>query len=299
MEVATADRSKQLLPLIFRNASAGYVGGLVTDVVFYVLDSYKVQQQTQTLSAAGTSISSRIQISQLARGIGPISLLGSGTSFALFFSIYGPLKDGIVSSHAYASPTTTSPALASNSVSIAIASMFAAVPATIIGIPADTVKKQVVVGNYPSALSAATAIWRQRGPYGFLVGWRANLVRDIPFSAVKMTLYESMATLCHSVRGVSANEHLSPLDSSLVGFASGGFTAVFSNPLDVLNTRIKASVGLNSMGIIDTTRHIARKEGISVFFRGIVPRVLIFGFGSSVFWTTHSYAHTMLTNVIN
>jgi hypothetical protein len=53
---------------------------------------------------------------------------------------------------------------------------------------------------------------------GFFVGWRANLLRDVPFSVMKMALYESCTHVYQSVRGRGGEgiEGLTPLESGTV-----------------------------------------------------------------------------------
>mmetsp|Transcript_27379 Transcript_27379/g.52135 ORF Transcript_27379/g.52135 Transcript_27379/m.52135 type:complete len:265 (+) Transcript_27379:111-905(+) len=257
-----------------KDATAGYVGGAVTDAALYVVDSYKTQIQSK----------SPLRIVQLTRGLLPLSLTGSGPSFALFFGLYAPLHE-----HLGGGPAA-----------VAAASMAATFPATMIGVPADTVKKQVVLGNHPSARVAAAALLRAKGVQGLFTGWQANLLRDIPFAVFKMTLYEGMLSVYRRTLPTGARQldgALSALDHGMVGFASGCLSAVLTNPLDVINTRMKAAANVagKSPGILQSAQQIARAEGLpTLVFSGLPPRVLIFGLGSSIFWSVHGTVRTGL-----
>ena len=73
-----------------------------------------------------------------------------------------------------------------------------------------------------------------------------------------------------------------------MGLASGSITAVLTCPLDVVNTRLKAmqtSKANASLG--GAFSEIVAKEGTGALFRGLVPRVIILGLGSSIFWPVY------------
>lgn len=101
---------------------------------------------------------------------------------------------------------------------------------------------------------------------------------------------------CICVR-VLSHEFLDLLGCLQVGFASGCLSAVLTNPLDVINTRMKAAANVagKSPGILQSAQQIARAEGLpTLVFSGLPPRVLIFGLGSSIFWSVHGTVRTGL-----
>eukprot|EP01049_Picozoa_sp_SAG25_P006981 SAG25_NODE_550_length_6992_cov_63.479182_2_plen_100_part_00 len=60
--------------------------------------------------------------------------------------------------------------------------------ASIVSVPSDVLKKRVVLGLESSVGSAIRHIWAADGARGLFVGWRANVIKDVPFAAVKMSL---------------------------------------------------------------------------------------------------------------
>jgi Mitochondrial carrier protein len=86
-----------------------------------------------------------------------------------------------------------------------------------------------------------------------------------------------------------------------VGFGSGCATSVLTMPLDTVNTRIKSGE-MQGMRLADAlVSHnylsipvrfsqlllqvmIARRDGTLALFRGLVPRTILVGFGSTFFW---------------
>jgi hypothetical protein len=119
----------------------------------------------------------------------------------VFFALYTPMQE----------------TLGGGAGATAVAAMAATIPSTLVGVPADTVKKQLVVGKYPSATAAALGVLRTQGPAGLFRGWQANVGRDVPFAVLKMSLYEGLAAMYKSLRGhVALGEPLGTLDHGVV-----------------------------------------------------------------------------------
>ena len=106
-------------------------------------------------------------------------------------------------------------------------------------------------------------------------------MKDIPFAALKMSLFEAAVSFCMNY---TEQDCLSTSETLLVGFVSGAATAVVTNPLDTINSRIKAGA-TTSTSILSAGREIRAAGGWGAFTNGVFPRMFIFGFGSSLFWT--------------
>ena len=203
-----------------------------------------------------------------------LPFLGIAPSLGLFFAIYTPLKNQLQNL---------------SGLGVVLASVCAAVPASAARIPADVVQKRVVLGQpgCHSSFSTVASILKQRfatsfaairsfitfflysGPRGFFIGWRANLMSDVPFAAVKMFLFEGMAWAYTQVTfkatykaeaGAGASQLLSPLEVAAVGMASGATTAFLTCPIDVINTHLKAGL-VQERSILETGMAIMRGHG--------------------------------------
>merc|ERR1711904_299731 len=119
-----------------------------------------------------------IKLRRLTRGLLSLSLTGSAPSIAAFFVLYSPLKRAVDGTGIYGG--------------VLAASAIAAVPASLVAVPADVVKKHVVLGIAKSPQAAAREIVQQRGVNGLFVGWQANVAKDVPFAVVKMALFEGI-----------------------------------------------------------------------------------------------------------
>ena len=267
--------------IAWTEAAGGALAGALADAALYGVDSAKVRSQTTPTTRSGG-------IRILFRGMGPTILLGSVPSLGGFFLLYAPLKQGLVEHNAAAL--------------LPLASAACAIPATIVGVPADVLKKRLVLGLDPTIASAVTRVMaaNQGSIYkGLFAGWHVNLVRDIPFAGIKIGLYEVLVPY-YIKHFQQQHTELSALGATACGFVSGVGCAILTAPLDVVNTRIKASDSHSAVSKVDpkdrqatTTRstsirtvatEIIQREGVTALFRGVLIRSFTLGVGSSIFW---------------
>ena len=257
-----------LLQTALAEAAGGATAGLVADSVLYAVDSAKVRAQSKPVGGIGGSGGLRI----LFRGIVPSILLGSVPVFGSFFFLYAPVREILNHSssgeYQYLLP---------------IGSAVCAVPATIIGVPSDVIKKRLVLGIDANLSAAVKRVTADIGWRGLFAGWHVNLIRDLPFAAVKIGLYEIFVSYYKSWCGLSKRDPISPQGAALCGITSGIGCAIFTCPLDVVNTKIKASEA-TSTSILEVGRHIVLNDGISGLFRGVAMRSIVLGLGSCIFW---------------
>jgi solute carrier family 25 (mitochondrial iron transporter), member 28/37 len=261
-----SDIRLNLWQVSWTEAAGGAAAGAVADAVLYGVDSAKVRAQTAPVVAAeGVGI--------LFRGLGPTILLGSVPVFGSFFFLYAPVKSLLQRQEREAW--------------LPLASAVCAIPATIIGVPADVLKKRLVLGMDTNVTTAIRTVVVQDGIYrGLFAAWHVNLIRDIPFAGAKIGLYEWFVFhYKRRVQRVQPQEKITVLGSSICGVLSGVSCAVLTCPLDVVNTRIKAdSTSSHSTSIRTVAQEIVEREGVKALFRGVAFRSLVLGLGSSIFW---------------
>lgn len=93
--------------------------------------------------------------------------------------------------------------------------------------------------NYKNTAHAARTIVRQEGFSALFYGYRATIVRDLPFSALQFAFYEQGQTWAR--RWKESRDIGLPLEL-LTGAAAGGLAGVITCPLDVVKTRIQTQV---------------------------------------------------------
>ena len=291
------EKEKESVPLLnMKAAGSGVMAGVVTDAVFYGIDSYKIQAQ-----ASGH----KIKFHRLFRGLLGATITGSIPSYGVFFMLYQPMKETVdrLGENAGAK---TSPAF-----NVMMASLGAAIPSSLVYVPCDVIRKRLVLGVGGAGVSAPThvgytssssfsgvakEVFVSHGLSGFFIGWRANMVKDMVFSGLKMSIYEATARfyLRYVVKKESNDaKNLTPNEGAIVGCGAGVFTAFLTMPLDTVNTRIKSGE-LASFSIAQAHVQIVKKEGIFALFQGILPRTLTIGFGSSLFWFAYAKANAVL-----
>lgn len=257
--------------LAWTEAAGGAVAGGLADGVLYGIDSAKVRSQTAPV--AGTAGTSAGGVRILFQGLGPTILLGSVPSLGGFFLLYAPCKRVLQERNA--------------ELLLPIASGVCAIPATILAVPADVVKKRLVLGMNPTVMSAVREVVARDGIYrGLFAGWHINLVKDIPFAGIKIGLYEAIVPLYQKHMQQYPEQELTTMGATVCGLVSGIGCAILTAPLDVINTRIKADDKAihHSTSIRAVSRDIVQQEGVSALFRGVVMRSFVLGVGSSIFW---------------
>ena len=103
--------------------------------------------------------------------------------------------------------------------------------------------------NYRSTLNAAQTIVRREGFSALFYGYKATVLRDLPFSALQFTFYEQGQTWA---RQWKKNRDIGlPLELATGGVA-GGLAGVITCPLDVVKTRIQTQVNPSSRAAATT-----------------------------------------------
>lgn len=163
--------------------------------------------------------------------------------------------------------------------------------------------------NYKSTWHAAKTIARTEGVLALYSGYKATIVRDLPFSAFQFALYEQFRQL--SMSFTNSTDIGLGLEV-LTGVSAGGIAGAVTCPLDVVKTRIqtqitpdshqrssqasklesvaKASKGqkrsihsgprtvpktvptLDTSSVVTGLRMIYKTEGVGGWFRGVGPR---------------------------
>jgi len=125
-------------------------------------------------------------------------------------------------------------------------------------------------------------------------GLPAQLARDVPYAAVEFVFYENLKAWAvrRSRRNGGAEGKLSRSESFLVGGASGAAAAIFSNPMDVVKTRLMTQIrtggaAVRYRGVGHALVTVAREEGVQAFAKGIAPRIAAKTLQSAMFFAAY------------
>lgn len=173
-------------------------------------------------------------------------------------------------------------------------------------VPTEVIAKRMQVAavgpgrHYRHAFHALSSISRVEGARGLYAGAAATALRDIPYTAVQLALYEAGKALVLGGGGVpdptggaaaaTAATDVAEGDGGSDGVAdgvgfgvagglgalAGGIAAAVTNPLDVVKTRLQTQPGgVERMytGVWDCMRRVVREEGWGALGRGVGARV--------------------------
>jgi hypothetical protein len=101
--VASDDSKQTSWTKSIMSCCSGAIAGVISEILFYGIDSYKVMLQASSKVANNNNNNSRgnftasstpmSSVFNLFRGAVPIAIMGSGPSFGVFFLCYSPLHD--------------------------------------------------------------------------------------------------------------------------------------------------------------------------------------------------------------
>lgn len=224
---------------------AGGIGGLIGDSVMYPLDTVKTRQQgapseikyRSTLRAFMNLTREEGVFRGLYGGYLPAAL-GSFPATLTFFLTYESTKRffinncGVPDSLAY----FTSGLLGD------LASSFIYVPSEVLKTRLQLQGRynnpySVSGYNYKGMTDAFKTISRTEGYGALFHGYKATMIRDLPFSALQFAFYEKLHSLAQTT--VGANTDMGVGLELLTGGVAGGLAGAITTPLDVVKTRIQ------------------------------------------------------------
>lgn len=259
---------------------AGGVGGALGDTVMYPLDTVKTRQQgaagVQKYASMGSTIRAILTEEGIAYGVyrGTLAMvLGSFPSTMLFFGAYETTKRALLQNR---------PGINETAVHLT-AGFLGDIASSIAYVPSEVLKTRFQLQgpynnvhfksgyNYTGLVDAVRTIVRTEGAGALFYGYKATLIRDMPFSALQFAFYEKFHMAAKRYKR-SRNIGL-PLELA-TGAAAGGLAGIITTPLDVIKTRIQTQTDNKIHSTISGLMMITREEGIFKTFSGVGPRLV-------------------------
>ncbi|CAE8624706.1 unnamed protein product [Polarella glacialis] len=242
---------------------AGSIAKCVTKLVLYPLDTLKSRTQASTHGGLN-EFRHLSSVTGIYRGLAPKLLLYTPYQ-AVYMAVYVQAREQLL-----AGPFPFGP---SSPLTFVAAGITAEVSASAVRLPMEVVKLRLQLGIYQNSWHAFKDFAQHPGRL-----YRGNfvpqtLVHDCAYSAFAWMIFEYSRQWLFSRRGSSelpAHENLA------LGTFTGGVTALVTNPLDVLKTRIigrRQDDRFPPLGLLHTARGILRDEGALAFWRGAGFRV--------------------------
>lgn len=154
----------------------------------------------------------------------------------------------------------------------AIAGLTARCLAVTLTVPMEFIRTSIQASSSPSIgiIKVVKTAIRHRGIKSLWTGLGPTLLRDAPFSAIYWALFEYF-------RNSFSKIIISP---PVLHFASGALAgsiaAAVTTPIDVVKTRMQASMGKRNIKYLTTLssiKFILKEEGFKGFLKGLGPRI--------------------------
>lgn len=288
------------------------MAGLSVDILLYPLDTLKTRLQSSSgfVSSGG--------FRGVYAGLGSV-VVGSAPGGALFFVFYEGVKSTLERRRQEGRGLFGQRGAGEGGSGFEhmLAASIGEVAACAVRVPTEVVKQRAQAVQAPSSGAALRQILdlrASRGPIGvwreLYRGWGITVFREVPFTAIQFPLWEALKGWGVR-RRLAANdgvdgglgvvrqgkkEEATAVESAAFGCVSGAVAAAATTPLDVLKTRMM--LAREKTPLVRMAGDILRKEGPSVFFRGIGPRVAWISIGGAVFLGSYQWAWNMLGAVV-
>ncbi|KIW71130.1 hypothetical protein PV04_03334 [Phialophora macrospora] len=197
-----------------------------------------------------------------------------------------------------------------------IAGLSAGLISTIIVHPLDIIKTrlQVDTSSHPllnSSRAVFRDILRNEGPTRLAALYRGlapNLVGNSAGWALYFLWYRKAQDVIRNLRGYTPGQQLTSVDYLTASFASGILSAILTNPIWVVKTRMLSTSSAQTgayPSMIHGLRAIYRTEGVRGFFHGLTPSLFGVSHGALYFvayerlkvWRKVSKKDQTLTNL--
>ncbi|KAK9375241.1 mitochondrial carrier domain-containing protein [Lipomyces chichibuensis] len=225
---------------------AGGLGGAMGDSCMHSLDTVKTRQQGapnvakyKSMLQAYANIFREEGIRKGLYGGFVPAMWGSLPGTTIFFGTYEFTKRNMI---AYGVPETLTH-LTSGFVGDLAASC--------IYVPSEVLKTRLQLQgrynnehfhsgyNYRGTWDAIKSIIRIESWSALFFGYKATLLRDLPFSALQLAFYEKFRSTSQTIIG---SRDIGNTGELLTGAAAGGLAGVITTPMDVIKTRIQTQL---------------------------------------------------------
>lgn len=231
-------------------------------------------------SSSSSAISPKLDFNALFSGVTP-AVLSAIPANAAFFVVYKSLEV-LCSTYFPLSPSTSAASM--KLMQRILITSIATLPQNSIKIPFEVVKQRLQTSNGASRKEIISSIYRSHGWKGFFVGGNAQLLRELPYNAIQMCAFEYLKESYHIAAMSDASF------SALSGLFSSSLAALFTQPVDVVKTKIMAadedvSSSVEDRNIVTIVKTTMASEGWRGFFVGLKPRIALVSVGGMVyFW---------------
>ena len=193
------------------------------------------------------------------------------------------------------------------------------VVSSIITVPGELLKQHLQMGHYNGSWEALTAILKSsdgEGIASLYTGYDGVLVRDIPYTAMELGLYDLFKAIyvteqlkkqqhqqqqdeSNSVVRTSAEADF-PLKTSeqlLIAGLTGGVAGFLTTPFDTVKTKLMVDVDFAGMSFWDATMVTVHDHGVEALFCGALARVAWLVPNTAIYLPTYDFLKNRLQEI--
>jgi hypothetical protein len=260
---------------------------MVSDVAMHPIDCIKTLQQSDegmglSMLGAAQGIFGGDGLQGFYRGFGAYAACDA-VAGAIKFGTYESLKRSV---EQYLPPT--------NNKNLLTAALFAcaalsSVTSSVIAVPGELLKQQLQMGHYTGCWEAASSIWEAQGLAGFYQGYDGVFLRDVPYTAMELGLYDLFKTMYQSSQTTTssqppqddenenhcsqANKLQTSVQIVLAGL-TGGIAGYLTTPLDTIKTKLMVDSAYAHSNVWNAFMTTIHDHGLESVTCGAAARVL-------------------------
>lgn len=267
---------------------AGSCAGLMEHFALFPVDTIKTHLQANP-STGRKAAKQRIKELIKERGFRGLwrgcstMFVGCVPAHAAYFSVYERVKTLTGADQPGHHPLGA--ALAGSTASVAHDSILT---------PMDVCKQRMQLGQHQSVIQCIRHVRRTEGAAAFFRSLPTTVAMNIPYAASLVAANEALKTV------------LTTPDSSpglgvflISGAGAGAVAAVFTNPMDVVKTRLQIGPSLDNKfgapGFKRVVKQIVEQEGKRGFMKGVGPRVALHTPAAAISWTTYEFVKNLIS----
>ncbi|CAN6937790.1 unnamed protein product [Brassica oleracea] len=231
------------------------------------------------------------------RGLSP-TIIALLPNWAVYFSVYGKLKDLLQSSDGKLSIGANMVAAAGAGASTSIATN----PLWVVKTRLMTQGMRPDVVPYKSMLSAFSRICKEEGFRGLYSGVIPSLV-GVSHVAIQFPVYEKIKQYMAKAGNTSVDK-LSPGEVAVASSISKVIASVSTYPHEVVRSKLQEQgqvrkVKAKYSGVIDCAKKVFINEGVPGFYRGCATNLLRTTPSAVITFTSYEMIHRFLVQVVS
>jgi solute carrier family 25 S-adenosylmethionine transporter 26 len=294
---------------IWQLALAGTLATFVSDISMHPLDCIKTLQQSEEGTGLTMITAAQVIYTQLGglagftKGFltwGVCDGLGGALKFSTYEGLKRQVQNIINDDHNYVASDGTS----SMSVALFALAALSFLASSIITVPGELLKQHLQMGHYDGCFDAVWDIVQTKGFAGLYTGYDGVLLRDVPYTAMELGLYDLFKTIYMSnqqkIHGMptdyeNTNDHPAHINSLqapeqiLLAGLTGGIAGLVTTPFDTIKTKMMVDMDYLGHSFWDCALLTIQEHGPGGLFCGALARVAWLVPVTAIYLPTYDY----------